>query len=101
MRDERKSMRKLFVLMLVLSLSGCAYMNVKTPFDSTLNKTQLGTKVGTATAYSVLWLFAWGDASYARAAKNGHIKVMTHADQEIFEVFFGLFTRWRIVVYGD
>ncbi len=94
-------MRTLFALMLVLSLSGCAYMNVKTPFDSTLNRTRLGTKVGTADAYSVLWLFAWGDASYARAAKNGHITVMTHSDQEIFDEFFGLYSRWRIVVYGN
>ncbi|MBW2200549.1 MAG: hypothetical protein JRF71_06885, partial [Deltaproteobacteria bacterium] len=56
---------------------------------------------GTAEAYSVLWLFAWGDASYAKAAENGGITVLRSADQEIFLVLFGLYTRWRIVVYGD
>jgi hypothetical protein len=26
---------------------------------------------------------------------------MRHADQEIQQILFGLYTRWRIVVYGD
>ena len=86
---------------LCLSISGCAYMDVKTPFDVNLNNTELGSKKGVADAYGILWLFSWGDTSYATAAKNGHITVMRHADQEIFQVLFGVFTRWRVVVYGD
>lgn len=82
-------------------LNGCAYVHTKTPFDDDLMNTDLGTKVGTAQAYSVLWLVAWGDASYAAAAKNGDIKVLKHADQESFAILFGLYTRWRVVVYGD
>jgi hypothetical protein len=27
--------------------------------------------------------------------------VMQHADQEVLQILFGLYTRWRIVVYGD
>ena len=84
-----------------LLFSGCAYVDVRTPYDTDINRTQLGTKQGIAEAYSLLWLVAWGDASYAAAANNGQITVMRHADQEIFQVFFGLYTRWRIVVYGD
>jgi hypothetical protein len=79
----------------------CAYVHTKTPFDENLDKTELGSKVGTAEAYSLFWLVAWGDASYAAAAKNGDIKVLKHADQENFQVFFGMYTRWRITVYGD
>jgi TRL-like protein family len=86
---------------LALSVYGCAYMNVKTPFDLNLDKTELGTKKGVAEAYGLLWLFAWGDASYAKAAENGHITVLRHADQEIFQILFGVYTRWRVVVYGD
>ena len=91
----------MMVLLVATTLCSCAYVNVKTPYDNDLNKTELGSKEGVAQAYSVLWLFTWGDASYARAAKNGHITVMRHADQEIQQVLFGLYTRWRIVVYGD
>ena len=93
----------LFAVLVALTplFAGCAYVDVKTPFDEDLNRTELGSKKGAAEAYSVLWLVAWGDASYATAAKNGDIKILRHADQEVFQVFFGLYTRWRVVVYGD
>lgn len=91
----------LLIVILVISTSGCAYVHTITPHDDDLDKTDLGSKVGTAEAYSVLWLVAWGDASYAKAAENGNIKVLKHADQESFQVLLGLFTRWRVIVYGD
>ena len=85
----------------LLVLSGCAYVDVKSPLDVNLDATTLGAKKGVAEARSVLWLFAWGDASYAAAAANGGITTLRHADQEVFNVLFGLYTRWRVVVYGD
>lgn len=91
----------IIILILGLTFCGCAFVNVKTPYDTDLDRSELGSKTGTAEAYSVLWLFAWGDASYARAAQNGGITVLRSADQEIFQILFGLYTRWRIVVYGD
>jgi hypothetical protein len=89
------------VLAMIMTVSSCAYVNIKTPYDSNLDRTELGAKKGIAQAYSILWLFTWGDTSYATAAKNGDITVIRHADQEIQQVLFGLYTRWRIVVYGD
>jgi hypothetical protein len=91
----------MIVVLAVLLIGGCAYVDTKTPLDIDLNDTRLGTKIGTAEAYSVLWLVAWGDASYAAAARNGDIRVLKHADQELFQVLFGLYTRWRVIVYGD
>ena len=99
-----KPFRTIIVLIIATGLlvfSGCAYVNVKTPMDVDLNKTELGSKIGVAEAQSVMWLFAWGDASYAAAAANGGITTLRHADQEIFNLFFGLYVRWRVVVYGD
>jgi hypothetical protein len=95
--------RTTFIILLILGLclGSCAYVDVKTPYDSDLDRTELGSKSGTAEAYSVLWLFAWGDVSYAKAAENGGITILRSADQEIFQILFGLYTRWRIVVYGD
>jgi hypothetical protein len=89
------------VLLIAVTFCSCAYVNIKTPYDSNLDKTELGAKKGVSQAYSVLWLFTWGDASYATAAKNGHITILRHADQEVQQFLFGLYTRWRIVVYGD
>ena len=91
----------LLALATAVNLAGCAYINTKTPFDTNLNNTELGTKVGTAEAYSLLWLVTWGDAGYAAAARNGDIKVLKHADQQTLVVLFGLYTRWRVIVYGD
>lgn len=99
---NRFKLLSIAVLLLgVLTFSGCAYLHTKTPFDDDLDKTELGSKVGTAQAYSVLWLVAWGDASYQKAAKNGDITVLRHADQESLSILFGLFIRWRVIVYGD
>ena len=89
------------VIITMAMTGGCAYVDIKTPYDTNLDQTQLGSKQGVATAYSLFWLFAWGDTSYATAARNGDISVIRHADQEIQQVLFGLYTRWRIVVYGD
>ncbi|MFZ0244034.1 MAG: TRL domain-containing protein [Desulfobacterales bacterium] len=98
-------MRRRFAVLVIglvfLLFQGCAFVNIRTPYDTDLNRTELGSKTGTAEAYSLLWLVAWGDASYSAAAKNGQITVMNHADQEVVQVLFGLYTRWRIVVYGD
>ena len=99
-----KVIRTTIVLILaagLLALSGCAYVNTKTPLDVDLDQTTLGQKSGVAEARSILWLVAWGDASYAAAAKNGGITTLRHADQEVFNVLFGLYTRYRVVVYGD
>lgn len=85
----------------LLVFSGCAYVDTKTPLDENLDQTTLGTKTGVAEAYSVLWMVAWGDASYAAAAKNGGITTLRHADQEVFTLFFGAYARYRVVVYGD
>ncbi|WP_319523187.1 TRL domain-containing protein [uncultured Desulfosarcina sp.] len=100
MRNIRPFVAIIIVVGLML-LSGCAYVDVKSPLDVDLDKTTLGEKKGVAEARSVLWLFAWGDASYAAAAADGGITTLRHADQEVFNVLFGLYTRWRVVVYGD
>jgi len=100
--DLKSKILPAIVLAIIFTVSGCAvYANIKAPFDRDLNRTDLGSKKGIATAYSVLWLVAWGDASYAAAAKNGDITVLKHADQHTLIVLFGLYTRWHVVVYGD
>ncbi len=97
-----KRMMSLFILLFMLAgFSGCAYVHVKTPFDTDLDKTTLGDKVGKASCYSVLWLVTWGDAGTAAAAKNGNISVINHMDEETFAVLFGLYYRWTTIVYGD
>ena len=99
--DLKSKILPAIVLAIIFTVSGCAYVNIRTPFDTDLNRTDLGSKKGIATAYSLLWLVSWGDASYAAAAKNGDITILKHADQEMQQILLGLYTRWRVVVYGD
>lgn len=99
-------MKKLFsplLLFCVLGcvLSGCMYSNIRFPLDEDLWKTELGTKVGVSSNYSVLWLYAWGDAGVKQAAENGGITVINHMDMGIKSYVFGLYIRRDTIVYGD
>ncbi len=94
----------LMVMMLAfvsISLAGCLYSHVTLPYGTELNKTELGHKKGTSSMYSVLWLFAWGDAGAAAAAKNGEITTLTHMDREVYAILFGIYTRQTTIVYGE
>jgi hypothetical protein len=90
----------LFALSL-LALPGCLYANTKLPLDTDLNQTKLGAKTGEASAFSILWLVAWGDASTQAAAEQGKITQINHADQANLLILFGVFSRYTTIVYGD
>jgi hypothetical protein len=93
--------RFLCSLVLLGTLSGCIYSNIRFPLDEDLWKTEMGSKVGTASNYSVLWLVAWGDAGVKKAAENGGITVINHMDMGIESYFFGFYVRRDTIVYGD
>lgn len=89
------------VAVTILSASGCAYSNIRGPYDVNIENTDFGTKVGRSSNYSVLWLVAWGDGGYKAAADNGGIKVMKHADYQFTQYLFGLYARETTIVYGN
>lgn len=91
----------LIVVCSVLILSGCVYTHVTMPLSTELDKTELGQKQGESSMYSLLWLFAWGDAGSANAAKKGGLTVMTHMDRGFQSVLFGIYTRTTTIVYGN
>jgi len=88
-------------ILAALTLAGCLYTHVTIPLSTELNKTELGQKQGQASSYSVIWLFAWGNAGAAKAAKKGGITIMTHMDREVLSILFGIYTRTTTIVYGD
>ena len=69
--------------------------------DKDFNNTQLGSKEGSSSSKTVLYLVAWGDAGTKAAAMDGGITTIKHADRRIFSVLFGLYTKITTVVYGD
>jgi hypothetical protein len=94
--------RVLFTTIIISALlSGCVYTKVSVPLDTDTSKTQLGSKIGKSYAYSIAWLFFWGDAGTAAAAKDGDIKIINHLDKEYFVILFGLYSRQTTIAYGD
>lgn len=97
-----KSVRAMTLgIMASLVLSGCLYAHVKAPYDTDLDRTELGNKVGRSYTYSLLYLFAWGDGGTAAAAKEGGITTVNHMDIEVFSILFGLYSKTTTIVYGD
>ncbi len=95
-------MKKLIACAVFISiLSGCVYSNIRFPLDEDLWKTELGTKVGVSSNYSILWLVAWGDAGVKKAAENGGISTINHMDMGIESYFFGAYIRRDTIVYGN
>jgi hypothetical protein len=74
-----------------------------TQFDATLVKSP---KNGTAhtTFFAVpffgRWDFAFSDATFARAIKDGKITKVHYADYEYLQVL-GVFARYKTIVYGE
>lgn len=97
----RKTLGSAFLGSTLLLASGCVFTSVKIPLDTNLEETQLGTKVGESTSQGVMWLVAWGDSGTQAAAQNGGITTLLHADQKIYSILFGLYSKQTTVVYGN
>lgn len=94
-------LRLMCTLALVLSTTGCLFVDIQHPMDKNYHDTELGSKVGSASSQAVLYLVAWGDSGSQAAASDGEITTIKHADRQVFSILFGLYTRITTVVYGD
>lgn len=101
MKIRNRSWLPLVALLAVALLPGCLFTKIRTPLDTNLDSTSLGSKVGYSSAQSVLGLVAWGDAGIQAAAVDGDIETIMHADQEIFAILGFVYVKDTIIVYGD
>lgn len=93
--------RTIIMLAAAILLQGCLYTKIQMPMDRDFDSTNLGSKEGRSDIKSVLYLVSWGDGGTRAAAEQGSIKTITHADREVFSIFFGSYTRITTIVYGD
>ena len=91
----------LTALIIAVISSGCIYSRVQMPLDKNFDNTELGSREGRSTCRSLFYLFAWGDAGVKKAAEDGNISVIKHADRETLVLLFGLYTQMTTVLYGD
>ena len=99
----------LWPLLLATALSGCAtavspvtgalYSNVKAPMLAT-DSNEKPTKIGRATARSILGVYAVGDASIESAAKNAGITRIHHVDYQT-QTILGVMVDFTVIVYGN
>lgn len=99
----------LWPLAVATLLSGCAtavspvngafYSNVKAPVLVTDNADK-PTKIGRASARSIMGIYAVGDASIETAAKNAGITHIHHVDYQS-ESMLGLVADFTVIVYGN
>jgi len=94
---------KIAALLLVSGLlqTGCMYSDLRLPYDTDVDRTELGDKIGRADARSILFLVSWGDASTAAAADDGQIKNIKHLDIEYKVILWGLYLRRTTIAYGE
>ena len=97
----KKTALFVIVVFFVTALTGCIYTHVSMPYTTELNKTELGQKRGESSFRSFLWLFAFGDAGAAAAAKSGGITTLRYMDREFEFVLFGIYQKQTTIVYGD
>lgn len=80
-------------------VTGLAYANVGGPIMAT-NYLEKPTKVGRATARSILGYYASGEATIEAASRNGGITKIHHVDYEVQSVL-GIVADYTVVVYGN
>lgn len=79
-------------------VSGIWYTDVKSPVAVTNNAGS--SKVGTASASSILGIIATGDASVEAAAKSAGITKIHHVDAHSTSIL-GIIGKYQIFVYGE
>lgn len=78
---------------------GLLYTHTKGPVFGTSNSEN--TKMGKASAVSILGVFCTGDVSIENIARQNGISKIHHVDYEDFSVFFGAYQEYTVYVYGE
>ena len=102
---KRAVLKLALITIVAFSLSGCAllYNDLKTPLPSlsVSADTESRTSVGQASRASSVWGVAVGDCSVATDMKNVSIMTVYHVDSEFRSFFFGIYSTFTTVVYGE
>ena len=82
----------------VAPVGALIYTDVKAPALATSNN--VGGKVGTASARSILGIVATGDARINAAAQNAGITKISHVDYHSTNIL-GIIATYEVMVYGE
>ena len=82
----------------IAPVTGFLYTDVSAPHMATSNN--VGGKVGTASAKSILGWVGTGDASINTAAQNAGITKISHIDYKSSNIL-GIIATYEVMVYGE
>ncbi len=86
----------------VFGATGC-YLNIRTPYPALAyygKTTDTATKVGKATATSILGIIVTGDASLDAATRAAGVTKVHHVDMETTSIL-GIIATYTTIVYGE
>ncbi len=117
-------MKKIIILLSILFLLGCAggpwltavkppegvlFTHIKAPLTTNFHNTPVGRKIGSASTHYIHDIFftnidaAWDKAGLKDALENGSFSghKIYYADYEYVNVFFSLYKKFTIHLYGE
>lgn len=83
--------------------SGMVFTNVTAPamnLQAPISANAKSSKVGMASAISILGIVGVGDASIDEAMRNGGITKIHHVDHNVMSIL-GVFSKWTLIVHGE
>lgn len=84
----------------VVPPGGLLFSNIQAPIDTDMESTVVKKKMGASQSVAVLGLFAFGDASIAKAAEEGGLTTVHHVDYEYMNILF-FYQSFKTKAYGD
>jgi hypothetical protein len=85
---------------------GVIFSQYKAPLTTDVEKTEIKTAVGSASTQYLLipivgaLTFSWDRCDIEEAARQGGLKVVHHADYELFNVL-GIYQKFTVHAYGE
>jgi TRL (tRNA-associated locus)-like protein len=114
-----RKVKKMKLILLIISLlgflliSGCSayrapvqppmgvlFQSTTAPLDTNVESTEMSDKSGEASASTILGLFSFGDCGVKKAAEDGNISVVKHADYNYLNVL-GIYQKFTTIAYGE
>jgi hypothetical protein len=107
--------RSLLVVSISLLIMGCSsvapgrlYTHITLPASTDFKKTPVGTKRCVLNEHSLKEPFSgvgvsvmWSSDRIKSAAQAAGITRIAYTEKQIFSLFLGIYTRTRLIVYGD
>lgn len=82
-------------------MAGSLVSIVSGPVGATAYPVTATAKKGEGSTFCIFGLFSFGDASIHSACANSGITKVQHVDYQSTNILFGIFSSYKVLVYGE